>query len=193
MSAVAERELTEEQLVVVSLIERAQAGDRDAFGALVERFQRAVRALAYRKLGNEAEAHELTQEVFIQALRKLHQLRQPECFGGWLRSMTVRLAVNRLTRKGRVQATEPEALDARAAERETPVAAALVNEQRAQVQAGLARLGRMDRETLVAFYVDGRSLAEMSADFRSPVGTIKRRLHVARKRLARELEEFAAA
>lgn len=193
MSAVAERELTEEQLIVVSLIERAQAGDRDAFGTLVERYQRAVRALAYRKLGNEAEAHELTQEVFIQALRKLHQLRQPECFGGWLRSMTVRLAVNRLTRKGRVQATEPEALDARAAERETPVAAALVNEQRAQVQAGLARLGRMDRETLVAFYVDGRSLAEMSADFRSPVGTIKRRLHVARKRLARELEEFAAA
>jgi RNA polymerase sigma-70 factor, ECF subfamily len=52
-------------------------------------------------------------------------------------------------------------------------------------------LGTLDRQTLVAFYVDGQSLVEMSTAFDSPVGTIKRRLHVARKRLARELEEMA--
>ena len=46
--------------------------------------------------------------------------------------------------------------------------------------------------TLVAFYVHGQSLVEMSEEFRSPVGTIKRRLHVARKRLAKELEELVA-
>jgi RNA polymerase sigma-70 factor (ECF subfamily) len=49
----------------------------------------------------------------------------------------------------------------------------------------------MDRETLVAFYVRGQSLLEMSEEFDSPVGTIKRRLHVARKRLAKELESLA--
>ena len=54
------------------------------------------------------------------------------------------------------------------------------------------RLGKLDRQTLVAFYVEGQSLVEMSTAFDSPVGTIKRRLHVARKRLARELEELAA-
>ena len=53
-------------------------------------------------------------------------------------------------------------------------------------------LYRDDRETLVAFYVDGRSLLEMSDDFDAPVGTIKRRLHVARKRLAKEVEELVA-
>ena len=47
----------------------------------------------------------------------------------------------------------------------------------------------MDRETLVAFYVNGQSLVEMSDRFDSPVGTIKRRLHVARKRLAKELAD----
>ena len=45
----------------------------------------------------------------------------------------------------------------------------------------------MDRQTLVAFYFDGRTLLEMSRQFQSPVGTIKRRLHVARRRLAEEL------
>ena len=64
------------------------------------------------------------------------------------------------------------------------------SERRSQVRAGLGRLGELDRDTLVAFYVQGQSLVEMSQEFRSPVGTIKRRLHVARKRLAKELEEF---
>ena len=45
----------------------------------------------------------------------------------------------------------------------------------------------MDRQTLTAFYFNGSSLVETSRQFASPVGTIKRRLHVARKRLAVEL------
>ena len=60
-----------------------------------------------------------------------------------------------------------------------------------QVRAGLRRLGEIDRSTLEAFYMQGQSLVEMSDQFASPVGTIKRRLHVARKRLARELDAMA--
>jgi RNA polymerase sigma-70 factor (ECF subfamily) len=51
----------------------------------------------------------------------------------------------------------------------------------------------MDRETLEAFYFEGSSLLEMSRKFDTPVGTIKRRLHVARKRLAKELEALPPA
>ena len=69
----------------------------------------------------------------------------------------------------------------------TPLGDMLDEESRAQVHSGLDRLSTLDRATLVAFYFDGRSLNEMSDEFRTPVGTIKRRLHVARKRLAREL------
>ena len=73
-----------------------------------------------------------------------------------------------------------------------PLGDALAEERRQQVRSGLERLKTLDRETLVAFYVDGHSLVEMSHNFRSPVGTIKRRLHVARQRLARELETLEA-
>ena len=68
----------------------------------------------------------------------------------------------------------------------------LAAERQDQVRAGLARLGDLDRATLVAFYVEGRSLLEMSDDFDAPLGTIKRRLHVARKRLAKEVEPNVA-
>ena len=74
---------------VAELVLAAQDDDREAFGELVERFERAVFATAWRRLRNYAEAQELTQEVFVQALRKIGHLRQPECFGGWLRTITV--------------------------------------------------------------------------------------------------------
>ena len=58
-----------------------------------------------------------------------------------------------------------------------------VKEAKAELHAGLRQLKAMDRETLEAFYLRGRSLEQMASEFEAPVGTIKRRLHVARHRL----------
>lgn len=181
----------ETEFTVTQLVLAAQDGDREAFGELVERYQRAVYHTALKRLGDHGEAQELVQEVFVQALRKIGQLRQPECFGGWLRSITARLAINRAVRRQAVQSLENEVLEANFVERQTPTAIALKKERAKQVRAGLKRLKALDRSTLVAFYVQGQSLAEMSTKFASPIGTIKRRLHTARKRLAAELEELA--
>lgn len=191
MTAVLTDELTEEQLELTARVRAAQAGDRAAFGALVEQFERSVFMTALRRLNDRGEAQELAQEVFVQALRKIGQLREPACFGGWLRSITNRLAINRQMRKRPVAPADREVLEANCLEHDTPLSNVLADERRQQVRAGLKRLGTLDRQTLVAFYVEGQSLVEMSTAFDSPVGTIKRRLHVARKRLARELEELA--
>jgi RNA polymerase sigma-70 factor (ECF subfamily) len=183
-------ETDETELTVLVLA--AQEGDRQAFGTLFERFERHVMAIGLRRLGDFSEAQELCQDVFIQAMRKVAQLREPEAFPGWLRSITNRMAINRLVRRPVDRAIEQEALDAACVETETPLSEALADERQDKVREGLAQLGRLDRETLEAFYVRGQSLLEMSADFDAPVGTIKRRLHVARKRLAKHVEEFAA-
>jgi len=180
-------------MTVAELVRAAQENDRAAFGLLAERYERAVYATALRRLRNHAEAQELVQEVFVQALRKLSQLRTPECFGGWLRSITVRMAINRAARAQPALATEPATLAATCVETRTPLGDALENERRREVRKSLRRLRPLDRETLVAFYVKGHSLIEMSDAFASPVGTIKRRLHVARKRLAKELAEMSVA
>jgi RNA polymerase sigma-70 factor (ECF subfamily) len=125
-------------------------------------------------------------------MQKIEQLKVPAAFGGWLRSITVRMAINRQVRRAPMIATEPQALDASCVELHTPLDAVLANERATQVRGGLARLGELDRHTLEAFYVRGESLSQMSESFAAPIGTIKRRLHVARKRLARQLETASA-
>ena len=173
---------------VLELVQRAQAGDRAAYGELVERFQPTVYAVALAKIRNPAEAQELTQEVFIHAMTKLDQLRDLHCFAGWLRQITVRMAINRLTRRGPVQDAEPELFANTPAEGDTPLEELVRAEQRKELWTGLNRLKAADRATLVAFYIRGRSLKQMSREFETPIGTIKRRLHVARKRLRRRME-----
>jgi RNA polymerase sigma-70 factor, ECF subfamily len=181
---------TDTENELTTLVLAAQAGDRLAFGELFERFERHVMAIGLRRLGDYTEAQELCQDVFIQAMKKIGKLREPQA--GWLRSITNRMAINRLVRRPADRATEQEALDAACVETATPLAEVLADERKTHVREGLAQLGRLDRETLEAFYVRGQSLVEMSDAFDAPVGTIKRRLHVARKRLAKHVEGFAA-
>lgn len=173
------------------LVRAAQRGDRGAFGELFERFQPTILAIAMKRLRNEAEAQELAQDVFVQAMQKIDQLRTPECFIGWLRQITVRMAINRAVRRGPFVAVEPETLESTVVGSESPLANALAGEREMQVRAGLEKLGDMDRQTLTAFYVRGQSLLQMADEFAAPLGTIKRRLHVARKRLAKQVEELA--
>ncbi len=191
--ALQQREATSDNRQLVGLVLAAQQGDRHAFEALFERYRRAVYAIVLRRLGDEAEAQELCQEVFIQAMRKLHQLNNPVCFGGWLRSIARRMAINRLVRARAMVPIDADRFEARCAEEDTPFGEVLAQERRDQVRVGLNRLSALDRDTLVAFYFRGQSLVQMSDEFDSPVGTIKRRLHVARKRLAKQLSALAPA
>jgi RNA polymerase sigma-70 factor (ECF subfamily) len=183
---------TDEEISLEFLVEAAQAGDREAFGELATRFEPMVYSIAIRRLGNHSEAQELCQEVLVKAMQKIEQLKVPAAFAGWLRSITVRMAINRQVRRAPVVATEPQALEATCFVAATPLDAVLAHERATQVRGGLARLGDLDRNTLEAFYVRGESLSQMSASFAAPIGTIKRRLHVARKRLALQLEAASA-
>jgi len=180
------------EYTVAQLVMAARSGNQAAQGALYERYQASCVALAIRLLGNRDEAEELVQDVFIHALARLDQLRVLEAFGGWLRQIVRRMAYNRSTRRRTAYSVENELLELVRTTEVTPLDEVLDEERRLQVQASLQKLGRLDRETLEAFYIGGQSLIEMSNDFSAPVGTIKRRLHVARKRLAREMEGLQA-
>ncbi len=173
---------------ITILVERAQVGDREAFGELVSRFQNSVYAMALARVRNPLEAQELAQDVFVHAMKKLPQLRDARCFAGWLRRITARMAINRLTRRGPLFGADPEMLDIVHARDRGPAEEFEVGEAVAQLKVGLARLKGLDRLTLEAFYLRGRSLKQMAKEFEVPTGTIKRRLHVARQRLKDALE-----
>jgi RNA polymerase sigma-70 factor, ECF subfamily len=195
MTLTADRSYTYDDLTetsIVDLVSQAQAGDRAAMDQIYCRFQQHVLSIAYKKLGNWDEAQELSQDVFIQAFRRLDQLQAPEAFGGWLRQIVHRMAINRATRRPTPTSVDHEILEATVTCDSDPLEAVLTREQKMQVHQGLNRLGDLDRQTLVAFYLDGQSLNQMSDAFAAPIGTIKRRLHVARKRLAKECEMMQA-
>ena len=70
--------------------------------------------------GNHAEALELAQEVLLRAMDRLHQLSEPAAFGGWIRSITVRMAINRQVRRRRTVDAEPQTLEATCIDEGTP-------------------------------------------------------------------------
>ena len=178
---------------VAELVLEARTGSQFAFERLYERYVGRVTAIARQWLKNDAAAQELVQEVFLQAYLKLDQRETPEAFGGWIAMIARRMALNSLGRQKQAVATEPEILEATCAQISSPDEGVLADEAKEQLRAGLSRLGKLDRKTLEAFYFEGQSLVEMAEAFDAPVGTIKRRLHVARKRLAQQLEPMASA
>lgn len=192
MSTVFSTELDNAETSNGELVTAAQQGDSSAFGELANRFERMVYNVCFQRLRNYSEAEEVAQDVFIKAFEKLYQLEEPSAFPGWLKSIAVRQSINRCTRRPPTIAVESASLDRPDNRHTNPLESILTTERRDQLQQGLRNLATLDRSTLVAFYLQGRSLLEMSDDFEAPVGTIKRRLHVARKRLAKELEFLQA-
>src|SRR5690606_19033554 len=93
---------------ISSLVQQAQRGETQAFGELARQFEPTVFAIVLRRLRNRSEALEVTQDVFMQALRKLPQLREPERFAGWLRQIAVRMSINRAVRRPPETARGPE-------------------------------------------------------------------------------------
>ena len=173
---------------ITFLVGEARRGDRAAMGKLCERFTPMVFATAMSHLRNSAEAEEISQEAFLHCMRKLPQLRDDARFPGWLRRIAQRLAINRFARRGPVKGVEAEILERAEAPEQTPLDSMLQHERDDALQIALGRLRPLDRKTLLAFYVRGLSLVEMSGEFDVPIGTIKRRLHVARRRLRGCLE-----
>jgi len=170
------------------VVRRAQRGDREAFGSLVEQFQPTVYAIALRRLGNASDALELTQEVFLHVLERIGQLREPERFAGWLRQVAVRMAINRATRRVAPPCVETGVLEAVYVPSDEPLDQLISRERARRVLEALGRLKSLDREALDAFYLRGHSLLEIAEMLEVPLGTVKRRLHTARKRLRVELE-----
>lgn len=182
-----------EDTQLINLVQRAQRGDREAFGRLVVEFEPLVFAITLRRLRNRSEAREVSQDVFLRAMRKIGQLRDPERFVGWLKRIAVRLSINRAVRRPRELMASPDTFAAVSSSPDVPLESVLEGERARQVRGGLDRLRPLDRDTLIAFYFQGQSLKEMSDESGSPIGTIKRRLHTARHRLRAELADLQPA
>ena len=85
----------------VTLIRRTLEGDQNAFTALVNKYQKRVHTLVWRKIGDFHIAEEITQDVFLKVYKKLSTLKPPEHFPGWLYVITTRHCIAWLRKKRR--------------------------------------------------------------------------------------------
>lgn len=172
-----------------ALIARAQAGEAEAFDALIRpRLERLLR-IALSIMANEADARDVVQESCILVWRELPRLRDPERFDGWLARIVVNGCRSALRGRRRTSIREiPSALlDADSVG--APTAGAPGEETPAAVlRRAFARLDPDKRAIVVLHHIDGRSVLEIASLLRIPEGTVKWRLHAARKALARALE-----
>lgn len=174
------------------LVALALAGDKGAFGDLLTRHRRLALWLAARLLGEAAEAEDVTQDACVQAYLGLARLRDPARFGPWLAGIALNLARMRL--RGRRATVTLEALDggrviAGAAHALTPEAEAEARELIQRVRAALAALPAPLRAAVRMYYLDGLTLEAIGQAAGAPVGTVKARLHRARRQLRARLND----
>ena len=178
----------------VQLIQRILSGDDVAFSILVEKYQKSVHALVWRKIGDFHYAEEITQDTFLQAYKKLPTLRDPHQFAGWLYVIANRRCLNWLRKqKSAMQSLEDTRVDEvenlsythylsdhREAEAE--------ERRREIVKKLLEKLPESERTVMTLFYLGDMTMKEIGKFLGVSVKTISSRLSRARKRL-REKEE----
>jgi RNA polymerase sigma-70 factor (ECF subfamily) len=167
-----------------ALVERTLAGDLSAFETLVERHRDVVYRVATRIVG-EDDADDVAQDAFLRAFHRLSLFRGESPFRSWLLRITQNAALNALTRR---RATPVENRDDDRAEPEetrerTPVEQLEISERRQRLALKLREIQPPHRAVLVLRDVEGLSYEEIAEVMETPVGTVKGRLHRARREL----------
>ncbi len=175
------------------LIARAQAGDKAAFSALVREHGNEVYTLARRLVGDPHLAADVAQETLIRAWKSLPGFRGEAALSTWLHRITVNTAWTQRNRAKRHQGKSLDEVAELAAPYgpEQPEVAGEILELRGKLRHALDELPDSQRQVVVLKDVYGWSHAEIAATMGISVSAAKVRLHRARARLARNLEESA--
>ncbi|MFO7303297.1 MAG: sigma-70 family RNA polymerase sigma factor [Acidobacteriota bacterium] len=189
---------TDEELVAC-----AQAGDLDCFNQLVSRWERPIYALAYRTLGREEEARDMTQEAFLRAYRGLRAFKGEAKFSSWLYRITLNLCRDWIRRERRAPVVAvPEGVDpvdladSQMAPAESVEELVARREMSKAVALAMAELPEEQRTAILLKEYHGLTFQEIADMLGCPLSTVKTRLYqglsVLRRRLERQQAEAAA-
>jgi RNA polymerase sigma-70 factor (ECF subfamily) len=171
------------------LIATALAGRGDAFGLLVERYERAVYHLAYRTLRDTEDAKDATQEAWVKAYRALASFRPGAKFSTWIFTICYRVCCDRLAKRKRMSGDEiPDVADPAGG----PEALYEASEEAARLRNAIERLPEKYRVVITLFHLQGKQYEEIAEVLRLPLGTVKTHLFRAKEQLRGMLGEGVA-
>ena len=175
-----------------ALIRQILSGDQTAFAELVKKYQKQVHVLAWRKIGDFHIAEDITQDTFLKVYQKLHTLKDPNQFSGWLYVITTNLC-NTWLSKNRIHYQASEDIETTMIERDVysrhiteERVKTSVEAQREVVKRLLAKLKESERTVMTLHYLAEMTIEEISKFLGVSAGTIKSRLQRARNRLQKE-------
>lgn len=173
----------------VELIERILDGDKQAFNILISKYQKRTHALAWKIIGDYHIAQEITQDTFLIVYKKLHTLRNPKQFDGWLYVITRRLCINWKERKQSnmkslelISTEELDEISYRQYELEL-IETNTIENQQDSVKNLLSQLPESERTVVTLYYIGEMTPTEISKKLGVSVNTIKARLLRGQKRL----------
>lgn len=179
--------LTDEELVAA-----AQAGDASAFDVLVSRWNRRIQGAAFRVLGSDEDAREVSQEAFLKAYRALAGFKGQARFSSWLYQIAINLCRDRIRRrKGNgVVSLEEIRENGRLPALPGPTALELVERRdlARRVAGAIEALSAEQREVVVLKEYEGLTFPEIAEVLGIPVSTVKTRLYRALQQLRGLLE-----
>jgi RNA polymerase sigma-70 factor (ECF subfamily) len=177
------------------IIAQAQAGDLRAFETLYRKHEHQVYRTALAILSNSQAAEEVLQDCFLRAYKHLHRLNGEPSVSPWLHRVAVNLCYSRLRRNYLCQVTVSlESLSncLFPSLGPSPEESTQHSETSAAIQSGIASLDFKHRSVVVLYYLQEFSLEEVAYILDCPVGTVKSRLHYARKELSQRLTSLRA-
>jgi len=184
------------------LVERAQGGDKQAFGLLVSKYQRKLGRLLSRFIRDPGEVEDVAQEAFIKAYRALPSFRGDSAFYTWLYRIGINTAKNYLVAMGRRAPTTTE-FDADEAESfedgeqlrdiNTPESVLASKEIAATVQKAMEDLPDELRTAIELREIEGLSYEEIASIMNCPIGTVRSRIFRAREAIAVRLRPLVDA
>lgn len=179
-----------------ALVERVQAGDQEAYGLLVTKYQRKLMRLISRLVRDPAEVEDVAQETFIKAYRALPNFRGDSAFYTWLYRIGINTAKNWLVANGRRTPTSTE-VDSEEAESyeegdllrdvDTPERLMMSRQIADTVNAAVDKLPEDLRTAITLREIDGLSYEEIAQMMGCPIGTVRSRIFRAREAIAEKL------
>ncbi|MGF1467139.1 MAG: RNA polymerase sigma factor [Sandaracinaceae bacterium] len=175
------------------LLQRAQAGDKRAFGGLVRLHQRRVYACAVQMMGDGGDADDAVQETFLRAWRAIGRFDGRSQLSTWLYRVCVNVCLNHIRRRRRHEASDvadPRTPEPQADPTQGGTHPATVLEARQlseQLQSALDGLSESLRTTVVLVLIEGMAQRQAAEVLGCSEGTVAWRIHEARRRLRRTL------
>jgi RNA polymerase sigma-70 factor, ECF subfamily len=168
-----------------SLVRRAQAGERSAFSALVERHYKLVHGCAWRRMGNRTDAEDIAQDVMAKFGSAIFSLKEPAALRGFL----MRLTINAVTDHFRRRTREMRGTEAYMSDPSVDAGTGPDEEADTALWAAVRRLPEKQRDAVLLVYADGASHREASDAMGCAESTVSFHIHEAKKRLKLSLTE----